>query len=147
MPAAGGAGENQELRVHLVDAGNAGAPVVVFLHGNPSRSYMWRHQIAAAVAAGYRIIPPDLIGMGLSDKPSEMSDYTVARHVESMRALLVERVGATYFDRCTDTCGSSATKPRTWSSTSDCAVDHDVTSTNIERNPAVRADHDSPPPR
>ncbi len=93
------AGDVQDLRMHLVDAGDADAPVVVFLHGNPSWSYIWRHQIAAAVAAGYRVIAPDLVGMGLSDKPSEMSDYTVARHVEWMRALLVDRLalsGATF---------------------------------------------------
>ena len=89
--------DGQDLRVHLVDsggidAGDANAPVVVFLHGNPSWSYIWRHQIAAAAAAGYRVIAPDLVGMGLSDKPSEMADYTVARHVEWMRALLVDQL-------------------------------------------------------
>lgn len=89
------AGDGQELRVHLVDTGEANvgnddAPVVVFLHGNPSWSYIWRRQIEAAVAAGYRVIAPDLVGMGLSDKPSEMADYTVDRHVEWMRELLVE---------------------------------------------------------
>ena len=69
------------------------------LHGNPSWSYIWRHQIAAAVAAGYRVIAPDLVGMGLSDKPTEMTDYTVMRHVEWMRALLVDELelsGATF---------------------------------------------------
>ena len=88
-----GDSDGQDLRVHLVDAGDANAPVVVFLHGNPSWSYIWRHQIAAAVAAGYRVIAPDLVGMGLSDKPTEMTDYTVVRHVEWMRALLVDELG------------------------------------------------------
>jgi haloalkane dehalogenase len=83
-------GDGQDLRVHLVDAGPADAPVVVFLHGNPSWSYIWRHQIDAVVAAGYRAIAPDLVGMGLSDKPSEMTDYTVARHVEWTRSLLFD---------------------------------------------------------
>ncbi len=87
-----GDSEGHDLRVHLVDAGDAEAPVIVFLHGNPSWSYIWRHQIAAAVAAGYRVIAPDLVGMGLSDKPTELADYTVARHVEWMRALLVDEL-------------------------------------------------------
>lgn len=84
------AGDGQELRVHLVDAGDAGAPAVVFLHGNPSWSYLWRHQIRAVVAAGYRAIAPDLVGMGLSDKPSEMADYSVERHVAWMSSLLFD---------------------------------------------------------
>jgi len=84
------AGDGRDLRVHLVDAGERGAPVVVLLHGNPSWSYIWRHQIAAVVAAGYRAIAPDLVGMGLSDKPSELGDYTVERHVTWMRELLYE---------------------------------------------------------
>lgn len=100
IPAGDDAG--QDLRVHMVDSGSidsdgvdAGgeyAPAVVFLHGNPSWSYIWRHQIAAAVGAGYRVIAPDLVGMGLSDKPSEMSDYSVLRHVQWMRSLLVDEL-------------------------------------------------------
>lgn len=102
IPAGDGADDDQTLRVHLidshsvdsdsVDAGDANAPVVVFMHGNPSWSYIWRHQIAAAIAAGYRVIAPDLVGMGLSDKPSEMNDYTVLHHVEWMRSLLVDQL-------------------------------------------------------
>lgn len=84
------AGDGQDLRVHLVDAGDPAAPAVVFLHGNPSWSYLWRHQIRAVVAAGYRAIAPDLVGMGLSDKPSEMGDYSVERHVAWMRSLLFD---------------------------------------------------------
>jgi len=87
------AGDGQMLRIHLVDAGNQDAPAVVFLHGNPSWSFLWRHQIVAAVEAGYRAVAPDLVGMGMSDKPSEMHDYSVAAHVEWMRALLFEALG------------------------------------------------------
>lgn len=83
-------GEGGTLRVHYVDEGPRGAPPVVFLHGNPSWSYIWRRQIAAVAARGYRAIAPDLVGMGLSDKPSEMGDYSVARHVAWMRAALVD---------------------------------------------------------
>ncbi len=99
IPADSDQADGPNLNVHLVESGDANAPVVVFLHGNPSWSYIWRHQITAAVDACYRVIAPDLIGMGLSDKPSEMADYTVARHVEWMRALLVDQLelsGATF---------------------------------------------------
>lgn len=88
------AGDGQTLRVHLVDVNRSGddAPVVVMLHGNPSWSYLWRHQIGPVADAGYRVIVPDLVGMGMSDKPSELADYSVAAHVEWMRALLVDEL-------------------------------------------------------
>lgn len=83
-------GDGGSLQVHLVDDGDPEGRPVVLLHGNPSWSYLWRHQIRALTARGYRVIAPDLVGMGLSDKPSELADYTVARHVGWMRALLVD---------------------------------------------------------
>lgn len=86
------AGDGQRLRVHLVDANPTADRAVVFLHGNPSWSWIWRHPIRAVVAAGYRALAPDLVGMGMSDKPSDLDDYTVARHVEWMRALLVDEL-------------------------------------------------------
>ena len=84
------AGDGQRLRVHMVDANPEGSSVVVLLHGNPSWSYLWRHQVGRLVEAGYRVVAPDLVGMGMSDKPSDIDDYTVDRHVEWMRALLVD---------------------------------------------------------
>lgn len=95
------AGDGQRLRVHLVDSGPGGvspAPVVVMLHGNPSWSYLWRHQIAPVDEAGYRVIAPDLVGMGMSDKPSDLDYYTVERHVEWMRALLVDELALANVD-------------------------------------------------
>ena len=83
-------GNGQRIRVHLIDANPQGSSVVVMLHGNPSWSYLWRHQVAPLVEAGYRVIAPDLVGMGLSDKPSALDDYTVDRHIEWMRCLLVD---------------------------------------------------------
>jgi len=85
-------GAGGRLRVHLVDDGDPAGRPVVLLHGNPSWSYLWRHQIRALADAGYRVIAPDLVGMGMSDKPSEMADYTVARHVAWMRALIVDEL-------------------------------------------------------
>lgn len=86
------AGDGQHLRVHMVDANPGGSAVVVLLHGNPSWSYLWRHQVGPLVEADYRVIVPDLVGMGMSDKPSDIDDYTVDRHVEWMRALLVDEL-------------------------------------------------------
>ena len=92
-PAGSSRGRGQRLRVHMVDMNPDAERVVVFLHGNPSWSYIWRHQIAAVAAAGYRVIAPDLVGMGMSDKPSELADYSVTAHVEWMRLVLVDGLG------------------------------------------------------
>ena len=70
------------LRLHYLDEGEG--PVVLMMHGEPSWSYLYRHMIPKVVAAGCRVIAPDLIGFGKSDKPTETSDYTYARHVAWM---------------------------------------------------------------
>jgi haloalkane dehalogenase len=54
---------------------------VLLLHGEPSWSYLYRHVIPALVAAGHRVLAPDLIGFGRSDKPADRGDYTYERHV------------------------------------------------------------------
>lgn len=91
-------GDGQRLRVHLVDANPDASSVIVLLHGNPSWSYLWRHQVGPLVDAGYRVIAPDLVGMGMSDKPAALDDYTVDRHVEWMRALLVDALALSDID-------------------------------------------------
>lgn len=73
------------LRVHYVDEGPRHAPVVLMLHGEPSWCYLYRHMIGPVVAAGLRVVAPDLIGFGKSDKPGRKSDYSYARHVAWMR--------------------------------------------------------------
>lgn len=85
-------GKGGKLRVHYVDEGPRDGDVVVFLHGNPTWSYLWRKIIPPTVDAGYRVIALDMVGEGKSDKPSEMSDYTVARHVEWMRQAIVDEL-------------------------------------------------------
>ena len=80
--------EGGELRLHYLDEGQADAPVVLMLHGEPSWCYLYRKMIPLVVAAGYRVIAPDLIGFGRSDKPSKRSDYTYQRHVDWTRAVL-----------------------------------------------------------
>ena len=73
------------LRMHYVDEGPADAPPVLLLHGEPSWSYLYRKMIPPLVAAGHRVIAPDLIGFGKSDKPTRQSDYSYAGHVAWMR--------------------------------------------------------------
>lgn len=80
------------LRMHYVDEGPADAPPVLLLHGEPSWSYLYRHMIPPLVAAGHRVVAPDLIGFGKSDKPASKSDYTYAGHVDWMRRF-IERAG------------------------------------------------------
>lgn len=74
------------LRVHYIDEGPRDAPVVLMMHGEPSWSYLYRHMIGPVVAAGYRVVAPDLIGFGKSDKPASQNDYSYARHVAWMRS-------------------------------------------------------------
>jgi haloalkane dehalogenase len=77
--------EGTKLRVHYVDEGPRDAPVVLMMHGEPSWCYLYRHMIGPVVAAGFRVVAPDLIGFGKSDKPTKKTDYSYARHVGWMR--------------------------------------------------------------
>jgi len=69
------------LRLHYVDEGPRDARPIIMMHGEPSWSYLYRHMIKSVSEAGYRVLAPDLIGFGRSDKPSEVTDYTYTRHV------------------------------------------------------------------
>lgn len=81
-----------DLRMHYVDE-NAGAErVVVLLHGEPSWSYLYRKMIPPLAEAGFRVIAPDLIGFGKSDKPVKMGDYTFGRHLNWVKQLLFEHL-------------------------------------------------------
>jgi len=77
------------LRVHFVDEGPPAARPVLMLHGEPSWSYLYRHMIPPVVAAGARVVAPDLVGFGRSDKPTDPAVYTYAQHVAWMREWLV----------------------------------------------------------
>jgi len=76
------------LRMHYVDEGPADADPVLLLHGEPSWSYLYRKMIPPLAAAGHRVIAPDLIGFGKSDKPTSIDDYSYAGHVEWMRQFI-----------------------------------------------------------
>jgi haloalkane dehalogenase len=77
------------LRIHYVDEGPHEADPVLMLHGEPSWSYLYRKIIPIVAAAGYRVIAPDLVGFGRSDKPTRREDYTYQHHVDWMRGLLL----------------------------------------------------------
>jgi haloalkane dehalogenase len=76
------------LRLAYLDEGE-GQPVV-FFHGEPTWSFLWRKVIPPVRDAGYRCIAPDYAGFGRSDKPTDLGWYTYDRHVELMSALLEE---------------------------------------------------------
>ncbi|PSF10524.1 haloalkane dehalogenase [Marinobacter fuscus] len=70
-----------DLRMHYVDEGNPAAAPVIMLHGEPSWSYIYRHMIPVIAAAGHRVLAPDLIGFGKSDKPARVEDYSDENHM------------------------------------------------------------------
>ncbi len=80
------------LRVHYLDEGPPTGQTVLLLHGEPSWCYLYRHMIPVLTAAGLRVVAPDLVGFGRSDKPTPRTEYTYARHVEWMRSLLFDQL-------------------------------------------------------
>ena len=85
------------LRLHYVDEGpREGTPIVCF-HGEPTWAYLYRKMLPPLVAAGHRVICPDYVGFGRSDKPTDRGWYSYDGHVELMTALLdrLELRGAT----------------------------------------------------
>ncbi len=74
-------GEGGTLRIHYVDAGPRDGELILCLHGQPTWSYLYRKMIPIFTDAGYRVLAPDLVGFGRSDKPTKPEDYTYARHV------------------------------------------------------------------
>jgi haloalkane dehalogenase len=85
-------GEGGLLRIHYIDEGPQTVDPVLLIHGEPSWSYLYRKMIPILVEAGNRVVVPDLVGFGRSDKPAQRSDYTFQRHVDWMQGWL-DRVG------------------------------------------------------
>ncbi len=83
-------GDGGTLRVHYLDEGPAEASPVLLMHGEPSWSYLYRHMIGPLVVAGHRVIAPDLVGFGRSDKPVATTDYSYAHHVDWMSAVVFD---------------------------------------------------------
>jgi haloalkane dehalogenase len=82
--------DGTSLRLHYVDEGPRDGAVVLLMHGEPSWAYLYRTIIADLVAKGRRVIAPDLIGFGRSDKPDARDDYTYERHVAWMNQWLLQ---------------------------------------------------------
>ncbi|WP_132058487.1 alpha/beta fold hydrolase [Halorussus amylolyticus] len=82
-----------DVRLHYVEAGEEGDPLVVLLHGFPEFWYSWRRQIPALADAGYRVVAPDMRGYATSEKPRGVSSYRTEKLVGDV-AGLVEHCGA-----------------------------------------------------
>jgi haloalkane dehalogenase len=81
--------QHRGLRVHYVDEGPRDAAVTVLaLHGNPSWAYLWRHMIPVFTAAGLRVVAPDLVGFGRSDKPVDPAFHSFAFHRGQLLSLV-----------------------------------------------------------
>ncbi|MEL7296383.1 MAG: haloalkane dehalogenase [Pseudomonadota bacterium] len=76
------------LRMHYVDEGPRDAPVFLCLHGQPSWSFLYRKMAKVFLAAGYRVIAPDMFGFGRSDKPVDDAVYTFHFHRGALLALV-----------------------------------------------------------
>lgn len=77
------------MRMHYVDAGPIDASeTLLLLHGQPTWSYLYRKMIPVFAARGYRVIAPDAIGMGRSDKPTSLLEHTYAKHVARVKAFI-----------------------------------------------------------
>ncbi|WP_353222772.1 haloalkane dehalogenase [Salinisphaera hydrothermalis] len=74
------------VRMAHVEVGPADGPPIVLLHGEPTWGYLYRHMIDPLTDAGYRVLVPDLVGFGRSDKPTRIADHSTQRHVDWMRA-------------------------------------------------------------
>jgi haloalkane dehalogenase len=83
------------LRIHYLDEGPPEAAPILLLHGEPSWSFLYRHMVPVLVDAGHRCVVPDLVGFGRSDKPTEQSDHTFARHVGWMAELVFDHLDLT----------------------------------------------------
>lgn len=75
------------LRMHYLDEGK-GSRTLLLMHGEPSWSYLYRKMIPIFVRSGYRILAPDLIGFGKSDKPANPADYSYERHLAWLQSFL-----------------------------------------------------------
>jgi haloalkane dehalogenase len=74
-------GDGDTIRVHYLDEGGDDRAPVLLLHGEPSWSFLYRKMIPPLVEAGRRVIVPDLVGFGRSDKPADRDDYSYQRLV------------------------------------------------------------------
>jgi pimeloyl-ACP methyl ester carboxylesterase len=76
------------LRLHYLDEGPKDGEIVLMLHGQPSWSYLYRKMIPPLAQEGYRVIAVDLMGMGRSDKPTELGMHTYEQHITWVRKFI-----------------------------------------------------------
>src|SRR5688500_12775305 len=79
-----------DLRLHYVDEGPRHAAPLLFVHGNPTWSYLWRRPIAELAAQGRRCVAFDHMGFGRSDKPPRLYAYSLQAHIDNALALIDE---------------------------------------------------------
>jgi len=78
----------QNLRLHTVDEGPHDSAPILLLHGEPSWSFLYRKMIPILLQGGHRVIAPDLVGFGRSDKLAHQRDYSHQLHVDIMTAFI-----------------------------------------------------------
>ena len=98
-------------QMHYIDEGPRDGRPVVLVHGNPTWGFVYRNFVGPLTAAGHRVIVPDHLGFGRSDKPHDARLCTIARHIERFDALLesLDLNGATVVP-CRSSDSSSASK-------------------------------------
>lgn len=74
--------------MHYAEEGSKNANPVLMMHGEPTWSYLYRHMIPVCAKAGHRVLAPDLIGFGKSDKFTDRADYSYLKHVDWMTAFI-----------------------------------------------------------
>jgi pimeloyl-ACP methyl ester carboxylesterase len=77
------------VRMHYQEAGEASAPALVLIHGFLASNFIWRDVLVPLAHAGFRVIAPDLVGFGFSDKPAQ-GEYTIEYQAEKVVGLLDE---------------------------------------------------------
>ena len=79
---------DDEIVMHYLDEGNINNPIVLLIHGEPNWSYVYRNMISDFVKNGYRVIVPDLIGFGKSDKPICKKAHTYKNHTKWLKSFI-----------------------------------------------------------
>jgi haloalkane dehalogenase len=82
-------GDGGTLRIHHIDEGPADGPIVLCMHGQPTWSFLYRRMVPVLTDAGLRVVAPDLVGFGRSDKPAAREDFSYNRQVAWMNAWLI----------------------------------------------------------
>jgi len=88
---------SRDGRMHYIDEGPRDGRPVVLVHGNPTWGFVYRNFVSQLASAGHRVIVPDHLGFGRSDKPGEVALCQITRHIERFDALLesLDLYGAT----------------------------------------------------